>query len=384
MADRPLPAVGGSVRGAGTLLAWSSWQVTFVGIDGPIWRLVCGYADRSRVRQVPLHGLRPYGESPLSAEACLDPAYLADPGRFYPTPPPIRPDLWETTEDADGVEVEALSFASAAPFGIAANDRVNVRFYRPARRAPFWNLLIIHGIWRQDTDFEDKLCRDFARHGVSCALMTLPFHWQRAVPGAPSGAYFLSSDPLWTSAAFRQTIIDARGVLELLRGRGVPVGVIGFSLGGIVAHILMSLEPLDLGVSALAGGNTAGIVWESMLTRAHRQAMEARGVTYERLSSLWATGDPTRYAERGRPPRLLMLNARYDRLVPLRFTKELWEALEKPPIHWLPAGHITAFLFRRTILNEVLGAMELPRPIESARRFAVRISTARSEERCAA
>jgi dienelactone hydrolase len=288
-------------------------------------------------------------------------------------------------EEADGVEVEALTFVSAAPFGIAENDRVRVRFYRPARRAPLWNLLIIHGIWRQDTEFEDALCRDFARHGVSSALLTLPFHWQRAIAGAPSGAYFLSCDPLWTSAAFRQAVIDARGVLELLRGRGVPVGVIGFSLGGIVAHMLMAVEPLDLGVSALAGGNTAGIVWESMLTRAHRYAMEARGVTYERLSALWATGDPIRFAERGRPPRMLMLNARYDRLVPQRFTQELWEALRRPPIHWLPAGHITAFLYRRTILSEVLHAMGLPRPVETARRFAIRIPAApRSEERCAA
>lgn len=353
-------------------------------IDSALWRLVCGFADRSRVRQVPLQGLQPYGESPLSADACLDAACLRDPASFYPAPPPIRPDVWETTETTGDVEVEALAFPSSAPFGIAGNDRVTVRFYRPARRRPQWNLLVIHGIWRQDIEFEDRLCRDFAAHGVSCGLLTLPFHWERAVPGAPSGAYFLSCDPLWTSAAFRQAIIDARGVLGLLRGRGVPVGVLGFSLGGIVAHILMGIEPLDFGASALAGGDTAGIVWESMLTRAHRQAMEARGVTYDRLTALWATGDPIRYAVRSRPSRLLMLNARYDRLVPMRFTLALWEALAKPPIRWLPAGHITAFLFRRTILAEVLEAMELPRPAEAPGRFAVRVVATRREERCAA
>jgi hypothetical protein len=312
-------------------------------------------ADRSRVRQVPLQGLVPFGESPLSIDACLDPTWLADPTRFYPVPPPIRPEVWETVDESPGVEVESLAFPSASPFGIATNDRVAVRFYRPARRRPAWTLLVLHGIWRQDTEFEDKLCRDLATHGVSSA------------------------------AAFRQAIVDARGVLGLLRGRGVPVGIVGFSLGGIIAHVLMGVEPVDLGVSALAGGNTAGIVWESVLTRAYRRGMEARGMTFERLAALWATGDPLRFAARLRPPRLRMLNARYDRLVEPRFTQALWEALGRPAIRWLPAGHITAFLFRRTIVAEILDAMGLPRPVASARRGLARAFVVpRRQERWAA
>lgn len=353
-------------------------------MDSGLWRLFCRFADRSRVRLVPLHGLVPYGQSPLDPDVCLDPACLADPARFYPDPPPLQPDVWETIDENDGVEVEALAFPSALPFGIAANDRVRVRFYRPARGQSRFNLLVLHGIWREDTEFEDKLCREFAREGVSCALLTLPFHWERKIPGAPSGAYFLSGDPLWTSAAFRQAVVDARGVLSLLRGRGVPVGIIGFSLGGIVAHILMGLEQVDLGVSALAGGDTAGIVWESMLTRAYRLAMEGRGVTFERLAALWATGDPIRFAARGRPRQMLMLNARYDRLVPLRFTEALWRALGSPPIRWLPAGHITAFFYRRTILTEVLGAMGLPRPAPARHCLAFRPAVASHEARWAA
>jgi dienelactone hydrolase len=349
-----------------------------------MWGLMCGMADRSRVRRVPLEGLVPYGESPVTADACLDPACLDDPASFYPLPGPVRPDVWETVDEADGVEVESFSFASAFPFGIAKNDRVAVRFYRPSRRPPVWSLLVLHGIWRQDTEFEEKLCRDLASNGVSSALLTLPFHWERAVADAPSGAYFLSPDPLWTSAAFRQAIVDARGVLGLLRGRGVPVGILGFSLGGIIAHVLMGVEQVDLGVSALAGGDTAGIVWESMLTHAYRRGMEARGITLPRLSALWATGDPLRFAARLRPPRLRMVNARYDRLVPPRFTEALWEALGRPAIRWLPAGHITAFLFRRTIVAEVLAGMGLPTPATSPRRVLVDLFASRREERCAA
>ncbi|HSE94617.1 MAG TPA: hypothetical protein VLD61_01920 [Methylomirabilota bacterium] len=329
--------------------------------DGTMWRLVCGLADRARVFHVPAPLVDVSCDSPLSERDCLDPRCLEDPERLYPAPPPIRPEFWETIDEADGVEVERLAFASSAPFGIRANDRVPVRFYRPARRPPVASLLVLHGIWRQDQEFEDRLCRDLARHGVSCALLTLPFHWERAPAGSASGAHFMSGNPVWTSAAFRQALIDGRGVLGLLRGRGVPVGVLGFSLGGIVAHILMALEPLDFGVSTFAGGNTAGIVWEGVLTRPYRRAMEQAGVTLDRLSALWASGNPTNYVGR-RPGRLLMLNARYDLCVPPRFTNELWQALGQPPIQWLPAGHITGFFFRPTIVSEVLAALGLPRP----------------------
>ncbi len=322
--------------------------------------------------------------SPVTEDRCLDPRCLDDPARFYPAPPPIRPDVWETVDQADGVDVEALVFQSPAPFGIPANDRVTVRFYRPAVRRPRYSLLVLHGIWRQDQVFEDKLCRELAQHGVSSAVLALPFHWERAPQGTASGAHFLSGDPLWSSAAFRQAIVDARAVLGLLRGRGVPVGVIGFSLGGIVAHVLMAVEPVDLGVSALAGGDTAGIVWESLLTRAYRRAMEARGVTLARLAALWATGNPTLFARRRRAPRMLMLNASYDLLLPLRFTRELWQALGEPPIRWLPAGHITAFLFRSAIVSEVLDAMGLPRPLPVPRRLRLRQALAKREARLAA
>jgi dienelactone hydrolase len=253
--------------------------------------------------------------------------------------------------------VRALTFESPAPFGIAQNDLARLRVYGPTLRPSIFNLLMLHGVWRQDRDFEDRMCRELAQHGVTTALLSLPFHWERSREGVPSGAQFFSADPLWTGAACRQAVIDARAALGWLRERGGPVGLIGFSLGGIIAHLLMSLEPLDLGISVLAGGNTAGVVWEGTLTRAYREAMQARGITYRRLAALWRIGNPSLFAARVRARRVLMVNARYDQVIPRRYTEELWHALGQPMIRWLAAGHITAFLFRHVIVDEVLRAI---------------------------
>ena len=104
----------------------------------------------------------------------------------------------------------------------------------------------------------------------------------------------------------------------------------------------------------IAGGDVAGIVWESPLTQAYRRAMEERGMTRSKLAALWAAGNPTSYAGRSQAHRLLMLNARYDLLLPRKFTEELWQTHGQPPIRWLPAGHRTAFLFGRTLVEEIL------------------------------
>lgn len=329
-------------------------------MDGRVWRVVCGAVDRARAHQVPVAGLAPEMPSPVRREECLDPRAIEDPGRFYPAPATVRPEVWETLRQTEGVEIEALEFASPAPLGLPVNDVVRVRFYRPAGRRPQAAVVVLHGLWRRGRGFEDRLCRDLARAGVGVALPALPFHWERAIPGSPSGAFFLSSDPLWTSAAFRQAVVDARAVLALLRGRAMPVGVFGMSLGGILAHVLLAVEPVDFAVTALAGGDTAGIVWESPLTRRYREAMEARGITYAELGALWRPGNPLVYAARGRPPRLRMLAARYDQLIPARFTLALWRALGRPPLEWLPAGHVTACLFRGAFLRAVLDTAGLP------------------------
>ena len=78
-------------------------------MDAGVWRLVCRMADRSRVRKVPLQGLVPYGESPLSADACLDPTCLADPARFF-------------------LEKARVALSDGQPFGPGCEQRVRLNF----------------------------------------------------------------------------------------------------------------------------------------------------------------------------------------------------------------------------------------------------------------
>jgi hypothetical protein len=40
----------------------------------------------------------------------------------------------------------------------------------------------------------------------------------------------------------------------------------------------------------------------------------------------------------------MMINARWDQAIPKESTLDLWEALDRPPISWLPARHASIWL----------------------------------------
>jgi hypothetical protein len=99
----------------------------------------------------------------------------------------------------------------------------------------------------------------------------------------------------------------------------------------------------------LAGGDIAQVGWETPHYEKARQYWRAAGGTKEAFLDLLRSVDPVTYADnvRGRDVKMLMLNARYDEIIPRECTESLWRAFGEPEIVWWDAGHISAgrFLF---------------------------------------
>ncbi len=78
-----------------------------------------------------------------------------------------------------------------------------------------------------------------------------------------------------------------------------------------------------------------------------RQRWLAASGTKETFLELLGSIDPVTYAEnvRGRNVKMLMLNARYDEIIPRQCTEALWRAFGEPEIVWWDAGHISAGRF---------------------------------------
>jgi dienelactone hydrolase len=161
---------------------------------------------------------------------------------------------------------------------------------------------------------------------------------------------------------FQRTVRHNRIVLEWARQQPwldpERVGCIGISLGGIVATVLAAVEPGIRGaVVCLAGGDLPSLLAESEENRvaAWREwRLRADGIGAGELMREVArelASDPARLAPYLATERVLLINARFDRVVPRRNQELLWEALGRPRQVQVPLGHYSAAV----ALGHVLG-----------------------------
>jgi hypothetical protein len=57
-------------------------------------------------------------------------------------------------------------------------------------------------------------------------------------------------------------------------------------------------------------------------------------------------------ARHNRVKKLLMMAGKFDEIVLPKFTRELWEALGRPPLRWYPCAHYSSFFFLPQMVRE--------------------------------
>ena len=280
--------------------------------------------------------------------------YLDSPQLFYSKPRKLPDIRFMETNRISGIEVSRLTFPSPVQTRYRENSMVYGKLFRAIGNPPLSSMIVLHGWSRPVLNLEERLCIALGQRGITSLLLTLPYHIQRTPENSWSGEYALSGDVLRTIEGFHQSVLEVRAVIPFLKTYSETIGLLGISLGGMIAHVVMDLEDLDFGITLLTGGNSAGIVWESIATRDVKKQIQRAGITREQLSQIWATIDPIRLARHNRVKRILMINGHYDQVVPPKFTLQLWESLGRPPIHWYPCAHISFFLFLKGIVRDII------------------------------
>lgn len=284
-----------------------------------------------------------------------------------------------------------LSFPTNFPTDYTENNAVYAEYYwplvrdggRPVQPRPL--VLFLHG-WSGNMFFGRHFAREFARWGIATMLLFQPFHRRRTPPVLRrTGGFLAAADQ--ALKVFQLSVIDARTALDLaldfsnVDPERVAIG--GVSLGSLVAALTLAVdERIKGGFLMLGGGNLPLIVGQSVLTgRLRRRALakelrqEVRGslaarelpaqlkegqTIYEFLRRLQEKGlkafaaapetaafEPLNYADLIRARPLVMINAKFDRVMPAAATRQLWEALGRPPLYSYPTGHFTLAIFYR-------------------------------------
>ncbi|MEW6682004.1 MAG: CocE/NonD family hydrolase [Nitrospirota bacterium] len=164
----------------------------------------------------------------------------------------------------------------------------------------------------------------------------------------------------------RARVIDARRVLDWALTRqeidGGRIALVGMSHGALVGSLLTAVEPrIRAAALLLGGGNLAGIIrdsHQSSLERIRDSLIAEQGLTRrsfnESVAPTLEDVDPLTYAPLVSPRKVLMINARFDRVIPRSYVEALWRGFGRPDLVWLPAGHYTAGLFSSYARHKML------------------------------
>jgi hypothetical protein len=175
--------------------------------------------------------------------------------------------------------------------------------------------------------------------------MALPYHLERRPPGGRPSDVLLHPEPERIVSFFQQAEADLHASVTWLQARPEidprRVGVVGISLGAVVASLQMARdERLRVNVALLGGGDLVHILTHGALTFLARREYRRRGLNEETLRRALAPVDPLTSARPLTPPRrMLMINGRYDVIMPPSDVLKLWRAFGEPPLLWLDTGH---------------------------------------------
>ncbi|MDD5590378.1 MAG: alpha/beta hydrolase [Dehalococcoidales bacterium] len=223
--------------------------------------------------------------------------------------------------------------------------------------------ILVHGLGDRSVIPMKLLARELADQGIASFILYLITHSSRTLPVDRP----LSDDEWFEN--YRTSVIDVRHVLDWMETREEvakgKAGIVGLSFGGFISAIAMGIDHrINSGVLIISGGNLEKIgmrsrvlsrKWDFHRSEAEFATQQQRYHRYldEVVEKGWEQVAPPErsflvdamtYAHYLRNRPLLMINGRWDEIIPKEATLDFWESAGRPPITWFPSGHSSIWL----------------------------------------
>lgn len=274
-------------------------------------------------------------------------------------PAPIGFEDWKAVSQPEGATEYLEVFPSPLITGIEENDRVPLRVFLPnARTGPIPCVLVFHYWGATDLRVERTLAAELNQRGLAAAVLTLPYHLARTPAGYRSGQLAIQPDVDRLKAMMVQAVQDSRRAIDFLQTRPEidtrQMGVVGTSLGALVAASVYGIEPRITDASFLLGGiDVASILWNSSRVVNQREALRRRGYTEDRLRTGLAPVEPGNLLGNRKTGSEFVVGAQFDTVIPRRNTELLLSHLPNPKVLWLDTGHYGGIFVQRRLMREV-------------------------------
>ncbi len=313
-----------------------------------------------------------------------------------------KPDynLTEIKQKDSPVKNFRLTYDSPYRAGIDISDKVYARLSLNKKTSKKNTsdsdiLILVHGFSsrRKSTDNYYRFISKMTGYNLSCAFINLPFHLNRTPQGEKSGRRMIHYDDVETLRFFHQCVVDIKKLIDIvLRIFSVKnIYICGISLGSMVALITMANDSrINKGVFLLGGGNWKEIHWNGILRFILKGDCTHKGSSSRETCSRFYSNfpeflnefkkiknkrikmdfeglpdlkkattkmcflcDPLAFAHKIKPEKVLMINSKFDFYFPRESTKQLWEELGRPKIHWLNTPHSGKVLTNEKIIAEI-------------------------------
>jgi cephalosporin-C deacetylase-like acetyl esterase len=273
--------------------------------------------------------------------------------KMFDLPPHHFDYTMQLIEDDEFIQVYRLVYASPFKSPFPQNNIVPAEYYVPKNHAGKIPAAIVLDILYGNSVVPRGLARGLAAQGVAALYMPMAYYNSRR-PAGDAHIRWLDEDPARAIEPPRQTVMDIRRAKAILAMREevdpTRIGITGVSLGGIMTSLAAGIDgSFYRVVPILAGGDLADIIFHAPETRREREKLVARGIDQEKLEPVMGPVEPLNFASRIDPRTCLMINASRDEVIPKNCTMELWNAIGKPTLLWLPSGHYTAAWYLPTV-----------------------------------
>jgi dienelactone hydrolase len=262
--------------------------------------------------------------------------------------------------------VYRLTYPSPLVTPIPQNNTVPAAYYLPKGVKPDdpkRPAVICMHILDGNDELMRMTCSTLASHGVPAIAFKLPYYGERGPVGGPK---VLADNPRLFLDALSQGMGDIRRTVDLLASRPEidpeRIGIMGISLGGIVAGSAAGVEPrLHRAMLILAGGDVLSIIHHARETRDLSRLLSGLSPDDRaRVEEIVTAVDPLRHAaalrSRAVGGKVLMVNAAQDDVIPRACTEKLADALGiRDKVTWLDGlGHYTAIAALPRVLNQMV------------------------------
>jgi dienelactone hydrolase len=237
------------------------------------------------------------------------------------------------------------------------NNLITAKYYRStlSGRHP---LVIVLPIWGSYT-YPPRKFSSMIQHRSSGAVHVLHVQgdtnladWSGLVAAADESEFL----ELWRKAAEHQrvTIVDVRRLIDWAEKRSEidteRIGLIGCSLGAVVAGTIATQEPrLAATVTVMGGSHLHSVLayCDGKRTTSVQEKAESFGWSREkfeaRLEPIMSVIDAANYPDRVDPRTVLIIEANRDKCVPEKAREDFWLALGKPERISMNYDHEPAF-----------------------------------------